>query len=92
MADDVVVETTACIFAEFDDFVAVQIVQMRAPRCPSTLPFLDSSLDFNSHPRFASRVKFHRTHTQTLVHSSGKCGLEIIELVFTKRHDIKESN
>ena len=26
MADDVAVETTACIFAQFDDFVAVQIM------------------------------------------------------------------
>ena len=31
MADDVAVETTTCIFAQFDAFVVVQIVQMRAP-------------------------------------------------------------
>ena len=85
MADNVVVEMSTCIFAQFDDFVGVQ---MRAPHCPSTLPLLDSILDFNSHPRFVSRVKFHRTHGLTLVHSSGKCGLEIIELVFKKRHMI----
>ena len=62
MADDVAVETTTCIFAQLDDFVAVQIEQMRAPRCPRTLPFLDSILDFNRYPRFVSGMKFHRTH------------------------------
>ena len=88
MADNVAVETTTCIFAQFDDFVGVQIVQMRASHCPSMLLLLDSILDLNSHPRFVSRVKFYRTHGLTLVHSSGKCGLEIIELVFKKRHMI----
>ena len=96
MADDVAVETTTCIFAQFDDFVAVQVVQMRALHGPSTLPFLDSILDFNSHPRFVSRMKFHQNVCACMEEYfqeagiAGRDGLPARAHVFFNSHDISK--